>query len=217
MKKIILTLFLLVFSCPSYAEVVQCTTSINGEIRSLNYHDDDYFLNKNYSWREKIFHGRGNITCPAFVTLRYLIPDLSDRERSVFCLKYDKELETYTGFVNDDRDAYLVCKKPKKSFCERVNATKETAIALAGLAAGTVGGAGTAASAAGVTAVAHSSGAVILTGTSGYIAGTLGGIGATSLAIVTAPATIAATAVSVVTVGGAVYFCRDKDSDNSSK
>jgi len=216
MKMICIVLFLLAFSCSSYAEQVQCKTNINGAVRFLSYYEYEYEINENYTWRENLFHGWGDITCPAFITLRYFTPKLTDYERSVFCLKFDKELDTYTGFVNGTRNAYLVCKEPKKTFCERVNETKDAAIAITGLAAGAVGG-GTAAGTAGITAVAHSSGAVILTGTGGYIAGTLGSIGATSLAVVTAPATIAATVVSVVTVGGAVYLCRDKDSDETTE
>jgi len=216
MKKIYLVLFLLIFSCTSYAETIWCTTSINGTFRTLGYDEDDDVLNENYTLRENLFHGWGDITCPAFITLRRLTPGLNDYERSVFCLKFDKERKTYTGFAEGSRDAYLNCKEPKKSFCERVNETKAAAMAIAGAAAGAVGGASTAAGAAGVTAVAHSSGAVILTGTSGYIAGTLGGVGATSLAVLTAPATAVAATVSVVTVGGAVFLCRDKDSEDDS-
>ena len=96
-----------------------------------------------------------------------------------------------------------------KSFCERVNSAKDAAIAITGVGAGVVGGASATASAAGVTAVTHSSGAVILTGSGGYIAGTLASIGATSLAVLTAPVTMTAAAVSVATVGGAVYYCKE--------
>lgn len=65
-------------------------------------------------------------------------------------------------------------------------------------AAGTTATAGAVAAATGLTAVAHSSGALILTGTSGYIAGT---IGATASTVAAAPVIIA---VGLVVGGAAV-------------
>ena len=197
------------FSCSSYADVVECTTSINGEFKTLSFDNKESELYENYSFREIFFAHWGDITCPAFITLRHLTPDLSDVERSVFCLQFDDELKTYTSFVNGTRDAHLNCRVPSKTFCERVNDSKDAAIAITGIGAGAVGGASTAASVAGVTAVTHSSGAVILTGTGGYISGTLGSIGAGSLAVLTAPATVTTAVVSFVAIGGAVYFCRE--------
>lgn len=186
-----------------------CNTSINGEIVSLQWDDDDNDVYQNMTIREALFHGWGKIDCPTFVTLRFLTPDLTDDERGPFCLQYDRRKKTYTGFSLGQRDAYLRCRRPSKQFCERVNDSKDAALAITGLAGGASAGATAAASAAGVTAVTHSSGAVILTGTGGYIAGTLGTAGASLLAFLTAPVTLTAAAVSVVAVGGAVYACRD--------
>ena len=153
--------------------------------------------------------------CLGPVVLRYFTPELTAAEREVFCLQYDDETNQYKGFSVGERNANWHCKKPSR-LCGFVNANKEKALTLVGVGAGAVTGTGVVTTAAGITAVAHSSGAVILTGSSGYIAGTLGSIGATSVGILSAPATIAATAAAVVTVGGAVYFCRDKDSEAAS-
>ena len=98
--------------------------------------------------------------------------------------------------------------KETGKFCKVVNASKKEALAVTSVAAGLVGGATTTASAAGVSAVVHSSGAVILSGSAGYIAGTLGTAGAATVGVLTAPATLAATAVSLVALGGAVYICQ---------
>lgn len=209
MKVICLTLIILMSASITSAGNVTCTTSVNGSYINLNYDDDENILYDNYTFREIFFKGWGDLTCPSYITLRHLTPYLNDSERAVFCLQFDDSAKTYTGFVNGPRDAYLNCKIPGKSFCERVNDSKDAAIAIAGMGAGAVGGASTVASAAGVTAVTHSSGAVILTGTSGYIAGTLGTIGAGTLSVLTAPATITTAAVSVVAVGGAVYYCKE--------
>jgi hypothetical protein len=63
--------------------------------------------------------------------------------------------------------------------------------------------------AAPVTAVAHSSGALILTGTSGYLANTLGVV-AGAWAVATAPVTMAVVGTAAVTGLGVVAVCRYK-------
>ena len=194
---------------PAAAEITTCDTSVNGKPIELTYDMEDMPIYDNFTFRELIFGGWGSISCPSFITLRHLTPELADDQREPFGLSYDKERETYIGFERGDRDAYSVCKASSKSLCERVNATKETLLAVSGLAAGASGGAATAASAAGVAAVTHSSGAIILTGSGGYIAGTLGTAGATALGLLTAPATITGAVVSLVAIGGAVYVCTD--------
>lgn len=61
--------------------------------------------------------------------------------------------------------------------------------------------------AAPVTVVAHSSGGLILTGASGYLANTLGFV-AGAWAVATAPVTIAVVGTAAVTGLGAVAVCR---------
>jgi len=191
------------------AETTSCNSKINEKSVSLQYDSADEELFSNYTWREIFLRGWGEITCPAFVTLRHLTPGITDAERSIFCLNYEKDSKIFTGYSVGQRDAYLVCVKPSKKFCERVNESKDTAIAITGAAFGATGSAALATAGTGITAVAHSSGAVILTGAGGYIAGTLASIGAGALAILTAPAAIAATTISVVAVGGSVYLCKE--------
>ncbi len=100
---------------------------------------------------------------------------------------------------------------PNFSLCEVVSNNTEKFAAVVGLGAGATGTAAMATSGLGITAVTHSSGAVILTGSSGYIAGTLGALGSSALAFLTAPLTLSAAAVSVVAVGGTVYYCSSDD------
>jgi hypothetical protein len=185
-----------------------CFTSIDGQLTRLNY---DFNENPDEETiRDILFGGKGEIDCPAHVTLRHLTHELSDTERGVFCLNYDKDHVTYTGISHGERNAYLVCKNPK-TFCERVNIAKNEALAFATLG-GTLATASASATAvagaAGVTAVTHSSGAVILTGTGGYIAGTLGTVGASTLAVLTSPVVISAGVITVVGVGSSVYLCK---------
>ncbi len=209
MKNLILSILLMLASFGVMAEIEGCNTSFNGVIKSLKYDNSESELYENYSFREIFLSGWGNVTCPAFVTLRYLTPKLTDIERSLFCLNYEKDKKTYSGYAVGDRNAYLECKKPTKTFCDRINNSKNAALAISGVAAGSTVGGTVAAQMVGVTAVAHSSGALILTGAGGYIAGTLGSIGAGALAVLTAPVTLTAATVSVVAVGGAVYVCKE--------
>lgn len=187
----------------------RCTARISGKHYRLSYDTNEAELMENLSFRDALFGG----DCPGQAVIEALLPELSPIERSAFCLMYDEEGGEYVGYAEGERDAYLKCKEASVPLCDRVNATKEEALAIVGIGAGASAGASAAASAAGVTAVTHSSGAVILTGSSGYIAGTLGTVGSGLLAILSAPVTLTAAAVSVVAVGGAVYVCLPDDND----
>lgn len=189
------------------AKPVTCQTSVAGGAISEEYDSKDSVLRENRSYRERLFGGFGTITCPGFVTLRALTPGLTDPQRDPFCLQYDKSTRTYTGFVVGARDAYVGCRKPSKSFCQRVNAGRDTALAVARYGAGIVSGADQAAQDAGLTAIARASGAVILSGPRDYLIQGLVSVGAKALAVATAPGTATASAVTVVTVGGLLYAC----------
>ncbi len=186
----------------------KCHANIQGKEVVLTLHTDDSEYDEyieNTTLREILFRG-WNGECPGFIVLKHLTPKSTAQQRTLFCVNFDEEKEFYSGFATGERDAYGVCKKPGQ-FCKVVNATKQEALAVTGVAAGLAGGATTAAGAAGVTAVVHSSGAVILTGGAGYIAGTLGTVGAATVGVLTAPVTLAAAGVSLVAVGTAVYVC----------
>lgn len=93
-------------------------------------------------------------------------------------------------------------------FCEYADTTYAkvtTSVAGAGIATG-VG-----LKAFGVTALAHSSGAAIAaTASGGYLAGTLGAVGAVT-GFVTAPATLIIGGVAITTAGGAIAYCHYKN------
>ncbi len=88
--------------------------------------------------------------------------------------------------------------------CEYANTTMSkvtTGVAGAGVATG-IG-----LKVVGVTAVAHSSGAAIAaTASSGYLAGTLGAVGAVT-GVFTAPATLIIGGVAVVAAGSTIGYC----------
>lgn len=90
-------------------------------------------------------------------------------------------------------------------WCDRLQGVGGRLAGATATLATTLGGA---LKAAGVSAVAHSSGAMIAsTASGGYVAGTLGAIG-TATAVMTAPVTIAAGGTALVVGGAAVLYCR---------
>jgi hypothetical protein len=209
----ILCLSLALVAFRAHAQDVACLTSIAGEKRTLVYDPDEPNIRENITLRERTFGGPEGIECPGYVTLaailRGLNPDISYAEMQPFCLRYDPGLATYTGVGVGKRSARLLCRAEGKGLCHYVNGTRDTALAVAGLGTKVMTGMNTAASAAGVSAVADASGAVILSGPASYLSGAFASLGASALSVITAPATLTATAVTVVVVGGAVYACSD--------
>lgn len=187
-------------AAPALAKPEACLTSLEGFPTALSWDTKDQEVRANRSIRERWLGGYGDITCPGYVTLRAMTPGLSDTERSVFCLQFDREQKTYTGFAEGERDAYLHCAKPTGAFCQQVNASAETVGQIARSAGRVIDGA---------NAVQNATGAVILSGSAGSVSSALSSLGASTLAAATAPAALAAAAVTVVAVGGAVYVCSD--------
>lgn len=191
-----------------------CWLSIDGERKAVLWDTADPAVNQSQSYFERAFGvpGLEAATCPGLIVLRHLTPGLSDAQRGPFCLAYDEVTASYSGYEVGTRDWFLNCKKPTRSYCQVVNDSKDAAVKLseaAGVTLAATGGTSVATSTAGITVVSHSSGALILTGTSGYIAGTLGTIGTTVVSVLTAPVLIGAAAVTVVVAGGSVYVCSE--------
>lgn len=187
-------------------DLTPCTTSVRGEIVNLHFIADDPMIKDNRSFREWLRGEHKGLDCPAFVTLRYLTPELEDAERGPFCLVWDKKARTYAGFAEGERDAYLACEKPSRGVCERVNDTAESAALISGLRKPR--------DEEETEYLKHSSGAIILRGGDTMItrylsdaikAGLATAIGS---AVTTVGAPVAATAL--VAVGGAVYVCKDR-------
>ncbi|MCA8880200.1 MAG: hypothetical protein KDA73_09635 [Rhodobacteraceae bacterium] len=205
----------LVAAVPARAELRHCKTSLNGAETDLVYDSADTVVAGNRSLSERTWAMFGSETCPGYVTLRALTPELTDVERGPFCLVYDSDSQTFTGFAQGERDAYRICTQ-SRSFCERVNDSADAALEIAGLSddpdaasLGDTAAQGAAAAQSGYDAIRDTAaGATIISGTGSYIAGALGNAGAAALAALSAPATLAAAAVTVVAVGGAVYVCR---------
>jgi hypothetical protein len=191
------------FAVPAGARPQACLTSVRGAPVALMYDTTDGIVRENRSYRERLFGRFGRIDCPGYVTLRAMTPDLTDEERALFCLEYDRRAGTYSGFVVGDRDAFVGCREPSGRFCERLTTTADEALALARFGAGLAGqAAGT-----GMRVAEDPSGAILLSGGRAYVAGALGSVAATVAGALSSPATLTAAAVTVVAVGGAVYVC----------
>lgn len=184
------------------AEPVLCKATVNGVDLPLAYDPDEDGLRAYYSLREIVFTKWKRDTCPSYVVLRALTPELTDAERQPFCLQHQQD--AVIGYDLGRRDAYGRCKAPRRTVCQRVNATRDAALGLAGGAARRTF--------AGVETIRNApGGAVILQGAKGPVVDALGMIGGAAASVGSSPAVLAGAAVSVVAVGGAVYACSGAD------
>lgn len=208
-----LCLMLALAACRAEAAEVACLTSIAGEPRALVYDPDEPNVRANITLRERTFGGPEGIECPGYVTLRAILrglnPDIGYAEMQPFCLRYDPGLATYTGVGVGRRSAGLLCRVRGKGLCRHVNGTRDAALAVAGLGTRVMTGMNSSATAAGVSAIADASGAMILSGPASYLSGAFASLGAGALSVITAPATLTAATVTVVVIGGAIYACSD--------
>jgi hypothetical protein len=194
------------------AETLRCSSNVNGEERVIQY-------DSRANWLEDQTNGEWTLglpgrawnwalgelpICSSPVMISYLSRELPAEEVDGYCLTPD-ETDNWL-LVPGERNFLGRC---AQTTCEMVNATKDEVAAIANRVQGAILAANTVATTAGVSVVSHSSGAWILTGNAGYIAGTLGSVGTGLIAILTAPVTLTATAVSVVAIGGAVYVCTE--------
>lgn len=179
---------------------VFCTARIQGNDVVLGYDKAEKGLSRNFSRREILFTKWGRDTCPSYVVLRSLTPELTDEQRQPFCLRHDKDSASIIGHDLGKRDAYGRCEKPAGAICQRVNRTTDAAIAISSAAArGAIKG---------VQALPDGSGAAIISGSSSYVSSALSSIGGAASAIAASPMLLTGAAVSVVAVGGTIYACR---------
>lgn len=191
-------------------ELTRCDTSIRGEVQSYVFDAESPALKESRSIREWLYGNRGRVTCPGLVTLRVLTPELDDTQRGPFCLQWDRKAGTYIGYAEGPRDAWMTCKKPSRSFCERVNASKVAAARLTNQAAGYV-------FASGVQALqSPTAGVAVFQGPGALIGERLVELGASAVSGVSAPVVLGTVAVTAVAVGGAVYICSDSGAEGAA-
>ena len=210
MRVALFTILLLVAQ-PVSAETRRCLATVNGSEVTVEYEPSSAAP---VTRRERVLGWPGKAwnrawgsppTCDSGVVIAYLGQTLASDEIQGYCLAPDDASESFL-LVPGERNFRGRC---RKTACERVNAVKDDALAASGAVARTVTDVATGRSDSRLSAVAHSSGAAILSGNAGPISTALSGIAPSVVAVLTAPATLAATAVSVVTIGGAIYVCHD--------
>ena len=196
---------------PAAAETRRCLATVNGSEVSIDY---DPALTEPVSRRERLLGWPGRTwdrawgappACDSALTILYLAQSLPGEEIDGYCLARDGETDSFL-LVPGERGFRGRC---TKTTCERVNDVREDAVTASAKVARTVADVATGRTDSRIGAVAHSSGAAILSGNAGPVSAALSGIGPTVVAVLTAPATLAAAAVSVVTIGGVVYVCHN--------
>ena len=204
-------LFLILFAIPAAAETSRCLATVNGSEVVVDYEPASAApvtrRERALGWPGRVWNRAWGTppACDSGVLIAYLGQTLAADEIEGYCLAADAEAETFL-LVPGERNYRGRC---RRTACERVNAAAGDALAASGAVARTVTDIATGRSDSRLSAVAHSSGAAILSGNAGPISTALSGIAPSVVAVLTAPATLAAAAVSVVTIGGVVYVCHD--------
>lgn len=187
------------------AAPAECRTKIDGEPVTIFYNSAEPSYS---SWRDR-FRNRAE-TCPGAVVVTYLMPDLSPEERDLFCANFDPKTGSHSMPAYGRRDAFGRCAEPSKT-CKLVNTTKTEALDLVGLGRDAEEGKLRNRLTSTLSAVTHSSGAMILSGNGAALFGAVGQTGTAIGTALASPAILAGAAASVIVIGGAVYLCADDD------
>lgn len=197
-----LILTFLAIGHPATAKTVSCVANLGGEETVLEFDEETVAFR---SFREK--WSPFAPSCPSEAIIAKLKPGVPPRYWKGYCLLTEND-GSYVAAVAGVGDRFGRCPK-EGGVCKVINDASEFAVATAAGFAGSVLGTNASIAAVGASVVPHSSGAWILTGSSGYIAGTLGTVGTTAVGIATAPATISGALAGAVVVSGAVMICAD--------
>lgn len=140
------------------------------------------------------------VACDSETTIAFLGAVLAVDQIDGYCLSYDAETDGFL-LVPGARNFRGRC---QKTVCDRVNlAAEQTTGFLGAMAQAVLQQQG------GRAGLIHSSGAMLLTGQSNLLIETLGSAATSVTAALSTPAALAAAAVTVVSVGGAVYVCSE--------
>lgn len=172
-----------------------CDTSIAGEPTEINYLRDAEFR-ANVGRLEKNLSGWGRISCPGYVTLREILRRNAMADDGSYCLLWDRENDTYVGVQKGARKGNALC---RKTFCERVNGTRQATFRNANALA-----------VAGYDAVTQRPGAAILAATSGQMVGTLEAVGAAAMGVAASPVVMGSVIIGSAAVGGTMWYCAEE-------
>lgn len=195
-KLLLKALPLVVFGAfvPSIATAELCTT----RIEAVDLEIDPSVLDAQVSWREKLLSRprlSGQRQCNSAEIYAFMqgLADLDGK-----CMAYADD-DTGFVFLDGARNFRGRC---TTTVCERVNDTKENLGLVTDVIVGTVVGIAD-------TTATHPAGALVLSGASDTIISSIGTASASALAVLSTPSVLAATTVSAVAVGGAVYICSE--------
>lgn len=146
--------------------------------------------------------------CPSAAIIARLKPDVPLDQRRAYCVITEADTDAYLAVVNGPGDRFGRCRS-EANVCRAVNSAKEYGVSTLKGVGGVLLGSTAALDEAGVIDAPRSTGARILTGVSGYFAGTFGMAGTTAVSIVSAPEVLIGAAAGAVVIGGAVLICRN--------
>ncbi|OAN79312.1 hypothetical protein A8B82_07940 [Sulfitobacter sp. EhC04] len=206
MLRLFLSLLLVLYASAATAE--RCRAMVNGSEVVIEADNFATFA-EDVKTREKLLNwpsakwNRAWGTPPAClsgVLYDYLATTVPDNQIDGYCLTQDDK----TGFflVPGERNFRGLC---RTTVCQRVNTTKAETVAVTRSIANTA--VATVTDPAAAIAVAHKSGAMILSGSAGTLISNIGSTSSTVVTALSTPAALAAVGVSVLAVGGAVYMC----------
>lgn len=186
----VLPLALIGVFAPTLAAADLCQT----RIEAVDLEIDPAVLNADVTWRESLLslpRVSRKRACNSAEIYAFM-QGLTDLEGK--CMAYADE-DTGFVFLTGERNFRGRC---SKTACQRVNDTKENLGALTATLFGKV------------TDIAENpAGAIIVSGASDTILGAAGTASTAAIAALSTPTVLAATTVSAVAVGGAVYICSE--------
>jgi hypothetical protein len=210
-RTLILAATLACTALPAWAD--QCRAFVNGEevvVEAENFQTFSEEVKRRerlLSWPSRTWNRTWGapVACDSGVLYDYLATTVPDDDITGYCLVSTED----NGYVlaPGERNFRGMC---KTTLCEKVNTTKEqgkqVAATMAGVAAQN-------AREAGMSAIKHGTGAMIMTGSASSLTTSLGTAGTSVMTALSTPAVLGAAAVSVVAVGGAVYMCSGAEDD----
>ena len=207
MPRLLLALFFVVAASQASAE--RCSAVVNGSeivVDSENFttfSDEVNRREKLLSWPSRKWNEAWGSppACNSGVLYDYLATTVPTEEIATYCL------------TSTEDDGYFLIPGPRnfrglcrKTVCERVNTTVDETTEISKSIA--QGATKVLTEPGGARAIAHQSGALILSGSAGTITANLASTGSTMMTALSAPAVLAAAGVSVLAVGGTVFMCR---------
>ncbi|MDR7125828.1 hypothetical protein [Pseudotabrizicola sp. 4114] len=200
--KFFVTAVFLSVSGPALAETASCVVTLGGQETVLEFDKTAVAFR---SFREK--WSPFAPPCPSEAIIAKLKPEIDPVDWKNYCLLTDDD-GSYAAAVAGAGDRFGRCRKVG-AVCRVVNNASDFAVAKASGLAGTVLGANAAIAEIGAKVAPNSPAGWIMTGASGYVAGTLSTVGSTAVGIATAPATVSGALAGAVVVGGAVLICAE--------